>query len=758
MRALPRLLAEAGLDLNWSRAYVVADIGRAEFWLSSIASFRASGSSAHAPRWPPGTAGGPVFGQAASLAAYQTEVRPFTRKITSTLSKLVLSVRAVWGLMGPSAEEEVALQASFDDLAAVEGEDDVEAQRANREDTLRSRQDVETKLRWDVVDGAREVSDGVLKFVDEVERLSGGVPTGSSAQSRLSDRAMMPTLKRPLAVLRLGASAIVPGAGAAGNWRGNGFVGLPPPSPPPSADGFSTGSAATATQTFPSAPLTAETLASLAADARGVAEVINQLRSTINVVVAKANKRASTASARSTTTTSSRPSTPAGGGLPHIQPNQPNHTPLQSAARHLTKIGGSTANLLSGLAHYLSLAEDVDVASRIDFDLSPSIIPALQHAIAEDAHGKGRDRSDIPDAHVEALRRTMQKAQPLLNGLERAKQALYDASPTLLLAVQAIGLSSTTESVPAMVSAAAPNRAQPAEDSPLTSFAVPARFPDPLATIAAALDAIDMGVRFTAEAFNALLGVANEQDTLSPDLRRLAHHVRSQALGRPSMSRTASGHLPSLQRSLPNLQSAYGGLRGLGLEDENATEDTQTEASSLDGDFFYPNRQNSNSTTQTSVARTSGGDPPLPGQQWDAGGTRRLRDSYPSSVASSGRREPLAAAPAVAQAMSRAHTASTPSVASNDSEAGSPTVQALPHSPNKSKLRKFFGDEAPPTSLRRSGGPAGLTPFWLEADYEDELMWNVEGQVKSGTLRALVARLTSHESGASPPCSSSVRK
>ena len=40
MRAMPRLLKEAGLDLNWSRAYVVADIGRADFWASSVASFR----------------------------------------------------------------------------------------------------------------------------------------------------------------------------------------------------------------------------------------------------------------------------------------------------------------------------------------------------------------------------------------------------------------------------------------------------------------------------------------------------------------------------------------------------------------------------------------------------------------------------------------------------------------------------------------------------------------------------------------------
>ena len=40
MRAMPGLLAKAGLDLNWSRAYVVADIGSADFWLPSVTSFR----------------------------------------------------------------------------------------------------------------------------------------------------------------------------------------------------------------------------------------------------------------------------------------------------------------------------------------------------------------------------------------------------------------------------------------------------------------------------------------------------------------------------------------------------------------------------------------------------------------------------------------------------------------------------------------------------------------------------------------------
>lgn len=40
MRLMPRLLAEAGLDLRWSRGYLAADIGRADFFAPSVASYR----------------------------------------------------------------------------------------------------------------------------------------------------------------------------------------------------------------------------------------------------------------------------------------------------------------------------------------------------------------------------------------------------------------------------------------------------------------------------------------------------------------------------------------------------------------------------------------------------------------------------------------------------------------------------------------------------------------------------------------------
>ena len=40
MRAMPRLLASEGFELRWAQAYVAADIGRADFWAPSLASFR----------------------------------------------------------------------------------------------------------------------------------------------------------------------------------------------------------------------------------------------------------------------------------------------------------------------------------------------------------------------------------------------------------------------------------------------------------------------------------------------------------------------------------------------------------------------------------------------------------------------------------------------------------------------------------------------------------------------------------------------
>ncbi|KAI9219122.1 ras guanine nucleotide exchange factor domain-containing protein [Blastocladiella britannica] len=100
-----------------------------------------------------------------------------------------------------------------------------------------------------------------------------------------------------------------------------------------------------------------------------------------------------------------------------------------------------------------------------------------------------------------------------------------------------------------------------------------------------------------------------------------------------------------------------------------------------------------------------------------------------------------------------------------------PSMGASPSTPPYSaKLRKFFGDDVDPSMLPSpvsggSGGPGGpggmrglsgmrgassefgeQVPWFLATDYApNEIVFNMEGLVKGGTLRSLVERLTVHE-------------
>ncbi|ORY03599.1 ras GEF [Basidiobolus meristosporus CBS 931.73] len=62
----------------------------------------------------------------------------------------------------------------------------------------------------------------------------------------------------------------------------------------------------------------------------------------------------------------------------------------------------------------------------------------------------------------------------------------------------------------------------------------------------------------------------------------------------------------------------------------------------------------------------------------------------------------------------------------------------------KEKLKKFFGDDAPNTVVTKSASDE--RPWYLEYDYApSDVVFNMEGQVKGGTLVALVERLTLHD-------------
>jgi son of sevenless len=64
------------------------------------------------------------------------------------------------------------------------------------------------------------------------------------------------------------------------------------------------------------------------------------------------------------------------------------------------------------------------------------------------------------------------------------------------------------------------------------------------------------------------------------------------------------------------------------------------------------------------------------------------------------------------------------------------------------KVKRIFGDDAPSPPLIQKP-PAVTTPpataWFLKHDLEDEIAYDVKGQVKGGTLDALIERLTRHD-------------
>lgn len=68
------------------------------------------------------------------------------------------------------------------------------------------------------------------------------------------------------------------------------------------------------------------------------------------------------------------------------------------------------------------------------------------------------------------------------------------------------------------------------------------------------------------------------------------------------------------------------------------------------------------------------------------------------------------------------------------------------HSPSKSKLKQFFGDDAPGQIVRRPTQASREVPSYLQQDYNhNEITFSTDNSVKAGTLHALVCRLTNHQ-------------
>ena len=89
-----------------------------------------------------------------------------------------------------------------------------------------------------------------------------------------------------------------------------------------------------------------------------------------------------------------------------------------------------------------------------------------------------------------------------------------------------------------------------------------------------------------------------------------------------------------------------------------------------------------------------------------------------------------------------------PFIITNDSFGGqSPRQRSQGRDPS-SKVKKIFGDDAPSPPLIQKApsiNPTQDTAWFLKHDLEDDLAYDVKGQVKGGTLDALIERLTRHD-------------
>ena len=62
-----------------------------------------------------------------------------------------------------------------------------------------------------------------------------------------------------------------------------------------------------------------------------------------------------------------------------------------------------------------------------------------------------------------------------------------------------------------------------------------------------------------------------------------------------------------------------------------------------------------------------------------------------------------------------------------------------------SKVRKIFGDDAPSPPIIPKPAPTFDEAWFLKHDLEADLVYDAKGQVKGGTLDALIERLTRHD-------------
>lgn len=670
-------------------------------------------------------------------------LRPYTKKITSPLNKLVLEARALWGLMSTTDEEEAAVQESF--LQGVETEDDLLLYRENRSQILRLRSESELQLRVDVAIKAQDIVKAVSIFCVFVSDLPPDAlgPTASATN-------LPAIVRRPEGIFNSSVAALLgPGNGYGANWRGNGFVILPPQSLTSLSNAGGPSGVPTVRYQYPSAEFDHRSAAAIDMANQSALEEVSILRGAIAGLLSNnARNRLSQASLASDASVGSNT-----GVLPP--------TPLQSAQKHVGKMASHATQLSSSLSKILHLLDELKIAARLDLEIDPSTLSALLLYAETEAARKGTTSSTAEEDFTLEYGATLLKARQLLAGFEQAKQALYDAGPELLLSVQSIAMSEISDLPSVRQISMTPSPSQPGFASSLDDFRFPTRQSDPLGAMLSALTKVDTAIATVKDALITLLAVAESQSQAPQEARRVSTAARArienQRLSQLSFntfdSRTSSGRgtITAPDRSSVSDES---GSQEVVVPDSFAPSGASSASS---GSAFFPS-PSINDTQQTKVSSaSSNGSFPTPYK------------SYNSSMSSLERgreygQNAFAAAAESPESSEYLYEDASPALRSpvqsksdklrrffGDDAPQQKSDKQSGNSFKPDKLRKLLGDDAPPASaMVRKGSIASTTeptPEFLKLDFEDEMSFGVDGQIKGGSLRALVAKLTTHTSG-----------
>ncbi|GAA5883613.1 hypothetical protein JCM16303_004913 [Sporobolomyces ruberrimus] len=638
------------------------------------------------------------------------QLRPATRRLVSTLSKVTFSLRALWGLLETSPEDQ---ELDEDETPADPEEtlrrDQIRQQVINeRKAVAASRFEHETKLRSEIMSGTKDISEHVLAFLTQFQGIVANVSARNGGPPLSFD-----LLRAPKALegsLRTNAAALLlPGGGFGGNWRGNGFVSLPTPhsSPNPAAT-KGTQSSQPLTYAWPSRPIS-----------KAIVEELTMLSATI------------------------------------VEPAEQLQTAIATEETGSIGVFERASAILPRLATFLAQIEDLDIAGAIDFQLSRNH-EQLASRPASTTTGNSTEVDEDPTSTL-AYRQSVIEAKPLLAEFETRKQALYEIPPRLLGALQSLFLPSHDPAGGETSSSAS----QPGANAPMASYSRPTSF-DPATSPSDVVDDLLSFLPLLCSTLSSLANIAEIQSTAPPDLRSAPLNFRSSMFASTSSetATTPTSIGSGLSRNIASV--APGGGPGSRQTHVSSAMSSMNSRDSVDSDFFFSGAVADSRKTgstgslphQFSPAATSASSlPPVSSST----GTVRSQQSTFGRHSVAGNVEHLNGNGNGSVGLPPGWDRRRGSVATTTSSAGTGEVmrgsnlaplaeigQTSALSPTRSSsknIHKLLGEGAPADAAFEPP-----KPWYLERDYgDDELSFTMDNTIKGGTLRGLVIAATSHE-------------